>query len=59
MKLWRVLCNYPAHGYKEGRCDGVLLKMSSTGGIEVKCHKCNQMTMIHRTEIEQYRYEPA
>ncbi len=43
------------NGYAMEQCNGVLLKFTSTGGLEVKCHKCRQIQMVHRSVLEQYR----
>ena len=51
---YRHRCALPAHGYKTGQCDGILFKVTSTGGLEMKCHKCRQIQMIQRSVLEQY-----
>ncbi len=48
-------CTRPAHGYQTGLCHGLLFKVTSTGGLEVKCHRCRQIQMVHRSVLEQYR----
>ena len=52
---WDLRCTLPAHGYATGQCHGLLLRFTSTGGLEVKCQRCRRIQMVHRPVLEQYR----
>lgn len=58
MNFWDVRCTLPPRGYKPGPCNGLLFRISSTGGIEVKCNYCREVQVIHRTELDNYVTEP-
>lgn len=53
-ELADVRCTQPAHGFKAGNCDGLLFRVSSTGGLEVKCHRCHDIHMVHRWQIDRH-----
>ena len=54
---WDLRCTLPPRGYKPGPCNALLMRVSSTGGLELKCHNCREVTVVHRSEIEQYQVD--
>ncbi len=56
--LYDLRCNLPASGYKPGSCHGLLFRISSTGGLETKCHRCHKIQLVDRTTLDKYQWEP-
>jgi len=54
-RWWDHRCKLPAHGFALGHCEGLLFRISDTGDLEIKCHRCRRIQVVGREVLDGYR----